>query len=118
MNGPLSVATIVVSLVLAVWYLIRALMNRPPSRVDLGGMAVLTALVLVLVVVSVVRIIIGDRPADPTLFVGYVITTVAVPPAGFQLARMEPTRWGSVILTVASVTMPALVLRLQQIWGH
>jgi hypothetical protein len=34
-NGPLSVATIVASLVLAAWFLVRSALNRAPSRYDL-----------------------------------------------------------------------------------
>lgn len=115
MNGPLSLATIVASLALAAWFLLRAALNRAPGRADLGAMAALAVLVLALATAAVVGLIRGDGPAEPATFVGYLITTVAVPPTAFVLARMEPTRWGSVILGVASLTMPALVLRLQQI---
>ncbi len=117
MNGPLSLATIVVSLVLALWYLVRALLNRAPSRTDLAGMLVLAIVVVALVVAVVVRLATGFRAAEPTILVGYLITTVAFPPVGWQLARMEPTRWGLVILTVACFTVPVLVLRLQQLAG-
>jgi hypothetical protein len=117
MNGPLSVATIVLSLVLAGWYLLRAVLNRPPGRLDLAAAGVLAVVVLVLAAVATWQLVDGRRPTDTTIFVGYLITTVAVPPTGWQLARMEPTRWGSVILTVTCLTVPALVLRLQQIWA-
>jgi hypothetical protein len=114
-NGPLSVATIVVSLVLAVWFLIRSAMNRPPSRADLIATLALSALVLVLVVVAVASLFSPPRPAETSTFAGYLITTVAFAPTAFVLARMEPTRWGNLILGVACLTIPVLVLRLQQI---
>jgi hypothetical protein len=114
-NGPLSVATIVVALVLAVWYLARAALNRPPTRFDLLAVSVLGALVAVLVVVAVIGLFDGSRPSDTATFGGYLITTIAFAPTGFVLARMEPTRWGSLILGVACLTLPVLVLRLQQI---
>ncbi len=115
MNGPLSLATIVVALVLAVWYLVRCALDRRPSNTDLWAMLGLSALVVVLVVVTVVGLFAGDRPADTTTFVGYLITTVAFAPVGVYLARLEPTRWGTLILGVAALTLPVLVLRLQQI---
>lgn len=114
-NGPLSVATIVVALALAVWYLLRAALNRPPTRFDLLAVAALGVLVAVLVLVAVVGLFDGSRPADTATFSGYLITTIAFAPTGFVLARMEPTRWGSLILGVACLTLPVLVLRLQQI---
>ena len=115
MNGPLSTATIVVSLLLAVYYLVRSGLNREPSRFDLAAMAALGVLVTVLVVVAVVGLFDGTRPAETETFGGYLITTICFAPTGWVLARMEPTRWGTLILGVACLTMPVLVLRLQQI---
>jgi hypothetical protein len=114
-NGPLSVATIVVSLVLAVWYLVRCALDRAPSRFDLLATAAFGGLVVVLAVVAVAGLFDGSRPAETATFVGYLITTVGFPPTAFVLARMEPTRWGNLILGVAWLVMPVLVLRLQQI---
>jgi hypothetical protein len=114
-NGPLSVVTIVVALVLAVWYLLRSALNRAPSRLDLLATAVFSGLVAVLVLLAVVGLFDGSRPADIATFAGYLITTLAFLPVAFVLARMEPTRWGTLILGVACLVMPVLVLRLQQI---
>lgn len=114
-NGPLSVATIVASLVLAVWYLIQAARNKPPTRFDLLATAVLGVLVAVLCVVAVVGMFGPHPPSDDATYGGYLITFIAFPPVAFYLARMEPTRWGSLILGVACLTLPVLVLRLQQI---
>ena len=114
-NGPLSVATIVLSLILAAWFLLRSALNRAPSRSDLLATALLAAVVAVLVVVAVVGLFDGSRPAETSTFAGYLITTVAFAPTAFVLARMEPTRWGTLILGVACLVLPVLVLRLQQI---
>lgn len=115
MNGPLSVATIVVALVLAAWFLIRSALNRAPNRFDLLATALLGLLVAVLVVVAVIGLFDGSRPSETATFAGYLLTTIAFPPVAVMLARMEPTRWGSLILGVACLVMPVLVLRLQQI---
>ena len=115
MNGPLSVATIVAALLLAAWCLLRAALNRAPSRADLLAVAVLGALVAVLVLVAVAGLFGSSRPADTATFCGYLVTTIAFAPVALYLARMEPTRWGSLILGVACLVLPVLVLRLQQI---
>ena len=115
MNGPLSTATIVVALLLGIWYLIRCARDRAPGNADLWAMLGLSALVAVLVVVAVVSLISGERPSETTTFIGYLITTVAFAPTGFYLARLEPTRWGTLILGIACLVLPVLVLRLQQI---
>lgn len=115
MNGPLSVATIVVALVLAAWFLLRAALNRAPSRLELIATAVLGTLVAVLVLVAVAGLFGDSRPADTATFAGYLVTTIAFAPTAIYLARMEPTRWGNLILGVACLVLPVLVLRLQQI---
>src|SRR5690349_15095334 len=115
MNGPLATATIVAALALGIWYLVRTALNRPPSNTDLWSMIALGALVAVLVIVAVVGLFGPDRPADWTTFVGYLITTVGFAPVAVYLARLEPTRWGTLILGVACLVLPVLVLRLQQI---
>jgi hypothetical protein len=111
----LSVATIVAALLLAAWFLLRSALNRAPSRFDLLATAALGALVAVLVVVAVAGLFDGTRPSDTATFAGYLLTTVAFAPVALYLARMEPTRWGTVILGVACLVLPVLVLRLQQI---
>jgi asparagine N-glycosylation enzyme membrane subunit Stt3 len=114
-NGPLSVVVIAASLALAVWLLLRAAINRPPSRLDLVATLALGVLVLALAVAGVVIMFGDNAPSEAATFAGYLITTACVLPTAGVLARMEPTRWGSVILGVACLTIPALVLRLQQI---
>lgn len=115
MNGPLSVATIIAALVLAAWFLLRSAQNRPPSRFDLIATAALGVLVTVLVVVAVIGLFDGTRPSETGTFAGYLVTTVAFAPVAVYLARLEPTRWGNLILGVACLVLPVLVLRLQQI---
>lgn len=114
-NGPLSVVVIVAALALGVWCLIRAALNRPPSRFDLLATAVLGVAVAALVVVGVFVLFGGERPSETTTFAGYLITALIFAPAAILLARLEPTRWGNVILGVACLVIPVLVLRLQQI---
>ena len=116
MNGPLSVATTVASLLLAAWCAVSAVRDRPPGRAQLAAMAVVEVLVLALVVAAGAVLAGGERPAETATLVGYLVTIVCVPPIGWLLARLEPTRWGSVILLVTALVVPVLVARLQQVW--
>ena len=115
MNGPLSVATIIAALVLAAWFLLRSALNRKPSRFDLIATAALGVLVAVLVIVAVIGLFDGTRPSETGTFAGYLVTTIAFAPVAVYLARLEPTRWGNLILGIACLVLPVLVLRLQQI---
>jgi hypothetical protein len=71
--------------------------------------------VAVLALVAIVGLFDGSRPLETSTFAGYLITTIAFAPTAFVLARMEPTRWGNLILGIACLVLPVLVLRLQQI---
>ena len=108
-------ATIVVSLVLAAWFLLLAALDKPPRRLELLLAAVLGTLVVVLCAVAVVGLFDGSRPSEVGTFAGYLFTAVAFMPTAYILARMEPTRWGNLILGVGALVMPVLVLRLEQI---
>lgn len=118
MHGPLATLTIVASLLVAAWALVGAIRNRPPDRIQFVGLAALGLIVVALSVMAVIAMAGGDRPASMATFIGYLITTLCLPPLAAVLARMEPTRWGSVIVTVVCLVVPVLVLRLQQTWAE
>ncbi|MCW6009858.1 hypothetical protein K1W54_35750 [Micromonospora sp. CPCC 205371] len=115
-NETLGVVVIVAALAAAAWCAIAAARNRPPDLSHVISVAVVELAALVLTVVAIVAMIGGERPGEAGTFVGYLITFLGLPPVAVGLARMEPTRWGSVILLVACLVMPVLVVRLQQLW--
>jgi hypothetical protein len=117
--GPLSVATHVLSLALAAWAFVEFFRQREPGRPLFAGLWVVEALVFVQVVVLVVQLSGGHRPVggDMVTLIGYLLTAVLLPPAGLVLARMEPTRWGSLLIGAAAFIVPVLILRLGQIWN-
>ncbi|MEV1330734.1 hypothetical protein AB0J20_14290 [Micromonospora costi] len=115
-DGVLATASIVLSLVLALWSLVAAVRSRPPDRWQLIGLGVLELALLALAVVALVAIGGGERPGEPGAFFGYLVTLVCLPPLAAVLARMEPTRWGSAIVCVVCLVTPVVVVRLQQTW--
>ncbi|MFC0503184.1 hypothetical protein [Micromonospora costi] len=115
-DGVLATASIVLSLVLALWSLVAAVRSRPPDRWQLIGLVVLELALLALAVVALVAIGGGERPGEPGAFFGYLVTLVCLPPLAAVLARMEPTRWGSAIVCVVCLVTPVVVVRLQQTW--
>jgi hypothetical protein len=49
-------------------------------------------------------------------FLGYLVAFLAILPVAAVLTKLEPTRWGAVILTVAALVLPVLILRINQLW--
>jgi hypothetical protein len=117
-NGVLATVVIVASLILAAWCGLTVLRDRPADRLQEGAAALVELGLVTLTAVTVAGIVGGDRPADPAVFTGYLITTLALLPTGVILARMEPTRWGAAILGGAALVLPVLILRLQQVYTY
>jgi hypothetical protein len=116
----LALAGIVGSLALAGWAFFACWREQAPTRALFNGLAAVGALVALQVVIATVRLIAGSGPSGGqhiVTFVGYMLTTLLLLPAGAVLARMEPTRWGSGLIGAAAVIVPVLLLRMQQVWG-
>ncbi|SCG53064.1 hypothetical protein [Micromonospora coxensis] len=115
-DGILATATIVLSLVLALWSLVAAVRHRAPDRLQFVGLAVLEVALLALTVSALVALGGSERPDEPGAFFGYLVTLVCLPPLAWVLAKMEPTRWGSAIVCAVCLVLPVVVVRLQQTW--
>jgi len=116
-NATLSAATIIVSLLAAGWALVAALRGRAPDLSHMIALAVVQLAVVALTVVAIVAVAGGERPDEPGTFWGYALTILCLPPLAAILARLEPTRWGSAIVTVVCLVVPVLVVRMQQTWA-
>ena len=112
----LRIATAVVGLALAAWAGYAAWRDQGPRRGHLIGAVVLELFALALAATAVARLGDGHHHRDLATFIGYVIAFVVIPPAGILLARLEPTRWGSVIIAVVGVVEAILVVRLDQVF--
>lgn len=117
MVSSLTAALIVLSLLLALWALVAAALDRPPGRAHLLGLAALEVLLVVQVVLALVRLALGERPDSLGAFVGYCAVVVFVLPLGLLWSLEERTRWSTVVLAAACLTAAVMVLRLQQIWA-
>jgi hypothetical protein len=116
MVDGLATAIIVAALVVAGFSGLMALLGRPPGLPHLVGLIVVETALLVQAVVAMGKMFTGERPVNMATFVGYLLTAVLLPPLGALLGWAERTRWGSVIIAVASFTVWIMVIRLQQLW--
>jgi hypothetical protein len=113
---PLAIAVMVASLALGAWCMTSGVRGRYLNQSQYTGLLVLSGVVLIQSVIAAVRLILGASPVEYATFVGYLLTTALFLPAGVSLARMEPTRWGSVIAGGAAITVAVLTLRSLQVW--
>jgi predicted transcriptional regulator len=121
----LATALTVVALVAAAWSLVLAIANRPitlatkPTLALAGVVVLLEVGLLVQAVAGVVNVLGADRELDRVTFVGYLIGAAVVLPLGAFWSLAERSRWGAGVLTVACLSVPVMILRLNMIWsGH
>ncbi|MGK5630670.1 hypothetical protein [Streptomyces sp. URMC 123] len=118
MTDALTAAVGVAALVLAAWCGHAFFRDQPTKDWHFIGMAVVTLLVLVQLVIGFVLLGRGEEPRDGTaIFVAYLFgAAAAVPAAGF-LSLSERTRWGSATVAAGAVVLAVLEVRLFDIWG-
>jgi len=113
---PLQTVLIVAALTLTVATLVHVVLDRAVDTLLVGGAAVVEVGLLVQAAVGVVQAF-GGRDIDTISFVGYLLATLLVLPAGVLWSLGERSRGGTAALAVAAFTTAFLELRLMQIWG-
>jgi hypothetical protein len=117
MTGPFATATILVSLVLALWAIVLLIVNRPPNRPLLVGIGILEAMLIAFAVGGMVQMLGTDREFARLEFVGYLLGIVAIPPLAVWWVRGEQSRAAAGVLLVVLLVVPFLVIRVQQVWA-
>jgi hypothetical protein len=93
------------------------LIRRPPSWWSVGSVAVIEGFLLVQLAVSIALVATGSQAKGDTVeFFGYIITALIVPPAAIAWAVLERTRWSTLVLGVAGLTVAIMLVRMWQIW--
>ncbi|MDO0928569.1 hypothetical protein QQY24_25295 [Streptomyces sp. TG1A-8] len=118
MLNALTLATGVAALLLAAWCGWAAHRDQPTKDWHFTGMAVVSLLALVQLVVGVVQLARGGKPEQGTaIFVAYLLGAFACVPAAGFMSLAERTRWGSVTVAAGGVVLAVLEVRLHDIWG-
>ena len=113
---PLGTAVTIAALLLAAWSLVATVRNRSIDVSHWSGLGVVQALVAAEVVVGIVHLARGAHPPEYVTFIGYLAALFLILPLAMVLARLEPTRWGALIVTVAALVVPVLIVRVNQLW--
>ncbi len=116
MIPALAYGVIGLGLLLAAWTGLSAGRRRPTGETQMVLAIALEVALVTQTVLGLVRLS-GAGLAEPVTFVAYSIGILLPVPLGFQLARIERTRWGSVSLGVTAVVAAVMTLRLLQLWG-
>ncbi|PVZ14831.1 hypothetical protein [Actinomycetospora cinnamomea] len=114
----LTLAVLVLALAWALWCAVSAALGQAPTIRHRIGLLVLEAVALVQALVLVVGLFVEPARSGGAVLeiVGYLLATLVVLPIGAALAHGERTRYGSIVLAVAGVTLAVLSLRTGQVW--
>lgn len=118
MQLPLSSALVALGvLVLLVWAVWFAVVDRAVVLRQLWVAAAVEAVALVQLVVLAVAVARGHALAEPATFWGYAATSVVLLPVAALWAFAERSRWSSVVLAAAAVALGVVQWRLTQVWS-
>lgn len=91
--------------------------NRPADVALLVASGVVEATLVVQAVVGIVALAGTNRAVSAPLFIGYLLVSLLVVPAGLLWGLLEHSRWGPAVVAVACLVIPVLELRLQTVWS-
>ncbi|HEU0213296.1 MAG TPA: hypothetical protein VFR13_04355 [Jiangellaceae bacterium] len=117
MVEPLVLALVVFAGAYGVLALGAAVVGRNPREYIVIASAGLEILVVVQVLIAVVRLIGGDRPAELGTFIGYLVVAVVLVPIGTLWALAERSRWAPAVLAVACFALLVVAVRLDDLWS-
>jgi hypothetical protein len=97
--------------------IVRGLAGKTPSDLVLGALGVVELLLLVQLVISIVAPLTGNEASGSVLeFYVYLISAMLLPIAAGFWALIERSRWSTVILGVAALSVAVMLYRMLQIW--
>ena len=115
MIPALAYSLVAAGLLLGIWGGVLAARGRPTDDPVMIAAIVVEVALLAQSVIGLIRLA-GSGLAEPVTFIAYAVGILLVLPLGFQLARIERSRWGSGALAFTAVVAGVMTLRLLQLW--
>lgn len=117
MISVFTIVQVAVAVAAGLLCVVLGLANRRPSDLSVGSLALVEVLLIAQVVVAIVAPLFGNTPSGSLLeFWVYLVSAVLLPPAAVFWALVERSRWSTVILGVAALSVAVMVWRMQVIW--
>ena len=82
------------------------------------SVALVELLLIVQLIIALVAPGFGNVATGSVLeFFVYLVTALLIPPIAVLWALMERSRWSSVVLGIAAISIAIMIYRMQQIWA-
>ncbi|RKR73845.1 hypothetical protein [Frondihabitans australicus] len=101
----------------AVYCIVMGLAKRVPNDYTVGALALVEALLVAQLIVSIVAPAVGNHATGNVLeFYIYIVVALLLPPLAVVWALVERTRWSNVVIGAAAFAVAVMVVRMLQIW--
>ena len=112
-----TIVQVVVAAAAGLLCMVLGLAGRRPSDLSVAGLALLELLLIAQTVVAFIAPFVGNPPTGSLLeFWVYLISAVLIPPAAVGWALIERSRWSTVIMGIAALSVAVMVWRMYAIW--
>ena len=113
----LQIALTALAAVVALWLVVLIARDRQPDDWVYGTLALLEIGLVAQLVIGLVRLGGDHEGVNVAAYVGYLVGSLVILPAGFVWSVGERTRSGTGVLLVAVAVIPVLFLRIHQLWA-
>lgn len=116
MNQILLIATATLSFGIALAALWCVWKDRLPGWYVVGALGVLELVLLAVAITGFIQLGLTDRPVSGPTLVGYLVAMLLFAPAATFWCFLEKSRFGTAVISIATVVIPVLLLRSWQVW--
>ena len=113
----LQIALTALAVVVALWLVVLIARDRQPDDWVYGTLALLEIGLVAQLVIGLVRLGGDHEGVNVAAYVGYLVGSLVILPAGFVWSVGERSRAGTGVLLVAVAVIPVLFLRIHQLWS-
>lgn len=112
-----TILQVAVAVAAGLFCVIAGLAGRCPSDWTVGSLALVELLLIVQIVVAVIAPFAGNAPTGSLLeYWVYLVSAFLLPLAAVAWALLERSRWSTVIMGIAALSIAVMVWRMQVIW--
>jgi len=112
-----TIVQVAIAVAAGLFCIIAGLAGRRPSDWTVGSLAVVELLLVAQVVIAIIAPFAGNPPTGRLLeFWVYLVSAVLLPFAAVAWALLERSRWSTVIMGIAALSIAVMVWRMQVIW--
>ena len=109
---------LIVSVIAGLAALVLGGLGRKPDDFSVLPTGAVALVLIVQIVIGIVAPFVGNLPTgDLVEWWIYLITALLLPVAAIAWALVDRTRWATIVMGVASLSVAVMVFRMNQIWS-